>query len=141
MADVAPEAIKGLPAFEEFARKMKRLLTLVQRDEVDALLNCLYQAAERKMELERRRREIQEDDGRTMREKKRSMSQARNLLNQALQSLKRAKKDYSEALALVETSIINLESECYTLLDFIQFLEAAVECADKYQLVLAGLRS
>ena len=46
---LAPEQIKELPAFEDFSREIKRLLTLVQRGELDALLRCLYQAkAEKK---------------------------------------------------------------------------------------------
>jgi hypothetical protein len=42
-------------------------------------------------------------------------------------------------LALVESSIFNLEEECHSFRGSIQFLEAALECADKYQLVFAGL--
>jgi hypothetical protein len=136
---LASESSITLPGFLKFAHDMKPFLTLVQRSELDALLKCFYQAAEQKIELERRRKEIQEDDGRTIREKKKSMSQARKLLNHALRNIKKAKVEHSEALVLVEGSIFSLEDECFSFRGSIQFLEAAVECADKYQLVFAGL--
>lgn len=136
---MASESSITLPGFLKFAHDMKPFLTLVQRSELDALLKCLYQAAERKIELERRRKEMQEDGGKTIREKKKSMSQASKLLNQALRNIKKAKLHHSEALALVESSIFSLEDECFSFRGSIQFLEAAVECADKYQFVFAGL--
>ena len=136
---MASESSITLPGFLKFAHDMKPFLTLVQRNEVDALLKCLYQAAERKIEVERQRKEMQDDNGRTIREKKKSMYQARKFLNRALQNIKKAKLHHSEALALVESSIFSLEDECFSFRGSIQFLEAAVGCADKYQLVFAGL--
>jgi hypothetical protein len=45
----APGPSKKLPEFLVFWREIKPLLTLVQQRDLEPLLRCLYQAAQRKM--------------------------------------------------------------------------------------------
>lgn len=135
---VAPETAEPLPKFEEFAEKMKPYLTLVQRSDVDALLESLYQAAKGKMKLERWRAGTK-DGMESLRQARKSMSQTKKLLKQAWEALTRAKERHREAIFAIQGSAIDLDKAGPTFADILQYLERAVACADYYQLVYAGL--
>ena len=78
---MAPEPSTTLPGFLVFVQKMRPHLLRVQRSDVDALLKCLYQAAERKINLENRRLGAH-DQAKEMREFRKSMSETKKLFGQ-----------------------------------------------------------
>jgi hypothetical protein len=131
-----PVQSKKLPEFKQFVEKMKPLLTPVQQDELDSLLKCLYEAAENKIEFERLRLWAQDNEPK-FRIGYAAVSAATKPIKKALEILRQAKEQHSDALKEIEEKTEGEAGE-FTFGQIIQFLEDALEIGDNLQLVYAA---
>src|ERR1700688_3589588 len=93
---MAADPSKKLPGFLVFIQKTKPLLILVQQYDLASLLECLYKAAEDKVELERLRLFAQEDE-QMFRRGHTALASAMKPIEEALAILKQAQARHAEA--------------------------------------------
>jgi hypothetical protein len=118
---------------------MEQSLERVQKKDCIPLLKCLYRAAKRKLLLERWRDEAPRGVDK-LRQDRKSMSETKTTLNNALKILLNVQREKRPQLSLIEGSLIDLERD-QSIAKIIRYLEEAVETAGKWKLVFDGLIS
>ena len=119
---------------ETFVQQMKPLLTLVPESELASLMQCLYAAAKKKLELEENRRWAGEM-AKHFRKMRRSMKTAQKLLGRALRILERTEEKEGQNLRQMEWQE---ESYKFNFDETIQNLKRAWEAAGASQPFLAA---
>jgi hypothetical protein len=133
---MAPDPSKKLPGFLVFVQKTKPSLILVQQDDLAPLLECLYKAAEDKVEMERLRLRAQEDE-QMFRTGHIALTAAMKPIAKALAILKLARARHAEAWKEIEEKSEGEDWE-FSFDQIIQNLEDALEVGGTFRLVYAG---
>lgn len=116
---------------------MKPLLTLVQRDELDSLLKCLYEAAKTKTQFEDYRNWAGENDE-AVRKGRDSMAAVRKQLSKALHVIEKTAETNNAELEQIESWVEGGRFE-FTFDEITQNLKSALEAAANIESLAAGM--